>query len=87
MQVSDPSVLWNMTIDSNEVNSGLIWTPPGEIVVGGVYLKLFVANPQWALRSPRTFLADLLDTILAGLQKDGPVHLLSFNFLMPFKQI
>lgn len=76
-----------MTIDSNEVNSGLIWTPPGEIVVGGVYLKLFVANPQWALRSPRTFLADLLDTILAGLQKDGQVYFPMFKFFKSSKQI
>lgn len=74
MQISDPGVLWNTSIDPNETNSGLVWTPPGEIVVGGVYLRLFVANPQWTLRSPRTFLGDLLDSVMVGLQRDGQVY-------------
>lgn len=76
IQVRDPGVSCSATIDSNEVSSGLAWTPPGEVVVGGVYLRLFVANPQWTLRSPRTFLADLLDTIMTSLQKDGQVLLI-----------
>lgn len=33
----------------------------GEIVVGGVFLRLFIANPGWVLRKPKEFLTELLE--------------------------
>lgn len=33
----------------------------GELVVGGVFLRLFVKNPAWVLRRPREFLTELLE--------------------------
>merc|ERR1712142_737937 len=36
----------------------------GEVVVSGVYLRLFVANPGWVLRKPRQFMEDLLENIV-----------------------
>ena len=33
----------------------------GELTVGGVFLRLFVANPGWVLRKPKEFLTDLLE--------------------------
>ena len=33
----------------------------GEIVVGGVFLRLFIANPGWILRKPKEFLTELLE--------------------------
>jgi len=37
----------------------------GEIVVSGVYLRLFVANPGWVLRKPKQFMEDLLENMLS----------------------
>ena len=48
-------------------NSETLWSVPenfqlsledvsGEIVVSGVYLRLFVANPGWVLRKPKQFM-------------------------------
>ena len=33
----------------------------GEMVVGGVFLRLFVANPGWVLRKPKEFMTELLE--------------------------
>lgn len=33
----------------------------GEMVVGGVFLRLFIANPGWVLRKPKEFLTELLE--------------------------
>lgn len=40
-----------------------------EIVVAGVYLRLFVANPAWTLRKPKQFLSDLLDLVVESISK------------------
>ena len=48
-------------------NSETLWSVPenfqlsledvsGEIVVSGVYLRLFIANPGWVLRKPKQFM-------------------------------
>ena len=41
-------------------------------MVGGVFLRLFVANPGWVLRRPREFLTELLDTALSLMQQSPP---------------
>ncbi|KAJ0173970.1 hypothetical protein K1T71_010116 [Dendrolimus kikuchii] len=46
------------------------WAPPGEVVVGGVYLKLYLQNPHWNLRSPKRFLQELLTETISALNKD-----------------
>ena len=35
-----------------------------QVVVSGVYLRLFVANPGWVLRKPKQFMEDLLENML-----------------------
>ena len=35
-----------------------------ELVISGIYIRLFIANPGWVLRKPREFLIDLLENIL-----------------------
>lgn len=42
-----------------------------ELVVSGVYLKLYAANPGWTLRRPRQFLSDLLDFIVENASRSG----------------
>lgn len=36
-------------------------------MVGGVYLRLLVANPSWVLRKPKSFVSDLFDALLDQL--------------------
>ena len=33
----------------------------GELTVGGVFLRLFIANPGWVLRKPKEFVTELLE--------------------------
>ncbi|KAH9635852.1 hypothetical protein HF086_002412 [Spodoptera exigua] len=47
------------------------WAPPGEVVVDGVYLKLYLQNPHWNLRSPKRFLQELLTETIAAVNKDA----------------
>lgn len=62
------SVLWKVP-DSNGVVAYA--SNPGEIVVGGVFLRLFIANPGWTLRKPKEFLAELMNTCLDSMSKDN----------------
>lgn len=59
------------------MNGKLLWKDPeilpdivsNEIVVAGVYLRLFVSNPAWTLRKPKQFLSDLLDFVVDNISK------------------
>jgi DnaJ family protein C protein 13 len=42
-----------------------------ELVVSGVYLRLYASNPGWTLRKPRQFLSDLLDFIVENASRSG----------------
>eukprot|EP00064_Thunnus_orientalis_P007154 superscaffoldBa00000780_g7173 len=44
----------------------------GEIEVGGVFLRIFIAQPGWVLRKPREFLVSLLETLTELLEKNNP---------------
>ena len=46
----------------------------GEIVISGVYIRLFISNPGWVLRRPKEFLTDLLEawsTVCNRKEQDG----------------
>lgn len=45
-------------------------TATNEPVVGGVYLRLFIASPTWALRKPKEFLSELMDTTLNLMSRE-----------------
>ena len=62
---------------SQKQSSETLWSVPenfqlypedvsGEVVVSGVYLRLFVANPGWVLRRPKQFMEDLLENMLVS---------------------
>ncbi|XP_046608377.1 dnaJ homolog subfamily C member 13 isoform X1 [Neodiprion virginianus] len=53
-----PEMQTNIDIGSNEP------------VVAGVYLRLFIASPTWALRKPKEFLSELMDTTLILMSKE-----------------
>ncbi len=44
----------------------------GELVIAGIYVRLFIANPGWVLRKPREFLSDLLEAALQGMSSQQP---------------
>jgi DnaJ family protein C protein 13 len=43
----------------------------GELVVGGVFLRLFIANPAWTVRQPRQFVIELVERTLTEMRSDG----------------
>ena len=43
-----------------------------ELVISGIYVRLFIANPGWVLRKPREFLSDLLENALQSMQSSNP---------------
>lgn len=43
-----------------------------ELEVGGVFLRIFIAQPGWVLRKPREFLVSLLETVTELLEKNNP---------------
>ncbi|XP_055532841.1 dnaJ homolog subfamily C member 13 isoform X1 [Wyeomyia smithii] len=60
-------------------NSKTLWRDPevlpeiisNELVVSGVYLRLYISNPGWTLRKPKQFLSDLLDFIVDNISRNG----------------
>ena len=44
----------------------------GEVMVAGVYLRLFVTNPGWVLRKPKQFMEELLERMVSLMDgKEG----------------
>ncbi|BFZ15550.1 hypothetical protein BsWGS_18589 [Bradybaena similaris] len=56
-QKEDISAKWSMREDFQVVYSDV----QGEVVVAGVFLRLFISNPAWVLRRPKEFLTELLE--------------------------
>lgn len=44
-----------------------------ELVISGVYIKLFISNPSWTLRKPKQFLSDLLDYVVNNINRTTTV--------------
>ncbi|KHJ75014.1 hypothetical protein OESDEN_25370, partial [Oesophagostomum dentatum] len=44
----------------------------GELVVGGVFVRLYVANPAWAVRHPRQFATELIEKVLELMHRPSP---------------
>lgn len=61
-----------------KLNAKILWKDPdtlseimsSELVVSGVYLRLFVQNPAWTLRKPKQFLSDLLDFVVETITRN-----------------
>lgn len=63
-QKANPQMVWRDAETLQDITSS-------ELVVCGVYLKLFITNPGWALRKPKQFLADLLDFVAENISRSG----------------
>lgn len=55
-----------------------------ELEVGGVFLRIFIAQPGWVLRKPREFLVSLLETLTELLEKNNPNVRILFAFVLIF---
>ncbi|GFS52720.1 dnaJ homolog subfamily C member 13 [Trichonephila inaurata madagascariensis] len=66
IQKDDPQAQWKPPNDPC-----LVLPDNQEIVVAGVYLRLFIQNPNWLLRRPKEFLTELLDKLIAVMSKDN----------------
>ncbi|XP_068224403.1 dnaJ homolog subfamily C member 13-like [Palaemon carinicauda] len=64
-QRDDPNAVWKFPEDIT------LSSTSGEVVVGGVYLRLLVSSPTWVLRKPKQFVSDLLDALLDLFAKGG----------------
>jgi DnaJ family protein C protein 13 len=56
--VSNISTNGNIKLNQSSANL------QNELVISGIYIRLFIANPGWVLRKPREFLIDLMENIL-----------------------
>ncbi|KPP77846.1 dnaJ-like subfamily C member 13-like, partial [Scleropages formosus] len=67
-QKDNPDVNWKLPEDfAVAYGAG-----QGELAVGGVFLRIFIAQPGWVLRKPREFLVSLLETLTELLEKNNP---------------
>lgn len=63
-QKETPKILWKDSDTLQDITTN-------ELVVSGVYLKLFISNPGWTLRKPKQFLSDLLDFVADNINRTG----------------
>lgn len=67
-QQDNPDVNWKLPEDFAVV----FGEAEGELAVGGVFLRIFIAQPAWVLRKPREFLTALLEKLTELLEKNSP---------------
>lgn len=61
-------IKWSLPEEYNVVYSDVA----GELVVGGVFLRLFISNPGWVLRKPKEFLTELLEVWSQLVSSNSP---------------
>jgi DnaJ family protein C protein 13 len=75
-QRENPEARWTLSDEFLVVFTNV----QGEITVGGVYLRLFIANPSWVLRKPKEFVTELLEKWSQIVDMQRPhVSTLSWN--------
>ncbi|CAI5438006.1 unnamed protein product [Caenorhabditis angaria] len=69
--LKDPTFKWNTTnLADKECAYGD--SISGELVVGGVFVRLFVENPGWSVRHPKHFATELIEKVLELMSKPNP---------------
>ncbi|XP_033022077.1 dnaJ homolog subfamily C member 13 isoform X3 [Lacerta agilis] len=68
LQRDNPDINWKLPEDFAVVYG----EAEGELSVGGVFLRIFIAQPAWVLRKPREFLIALLEKFTELLEKNNP---------------
>ena len=65
--MSSPDTPWQPSQEDADLRASL----HGELVISGIYIRLFVANPGWVLRKPREFLIELMEHVLKQMGQGG----------------
>ncbi|XP_013794496.1 LOW QUALITY PROTEIN: dnaJ homolog subfamily C member 13-like [Limulus polyphemus] len=68
IQKDNPTTVWKVPEEFSLCSQEL----HGEVIISGVYLRLFIQNPGWVLRRPRDFFTELLDKTLQLMSKSNP---------------
>uniref|UniRef100_A0A7E4V2Q6 J domain-containing protein n=1 Tax=Panagrellus redivivus TaxID=6233 RepID=A0A7E4V2Q6_PANRE len=69
--LTDPAAKWDAPTDrqgNNLVYQSLI---EGELIVGGIYVRIFNANPSWTVRHPKQFSTELIEMVLKLMQSSN----------------
>ena len=66
---SNPEIPWTAPADEIQRAQNFV---TNELVISGIYVRLFIANPGWVLRKPREFLSDLLEQALQLMKSSNP---------------
>ena len=69
---------WNIPDDFQVVYTVV----QGEMTIGGVFLRLFIANPGWVLRKPKEFIVELLERWSALVVLQSP-NVSNYNHKAP----
>jgi len=79
-QKVDPNLSWNLSEDFQLS----VQDVAGEVVVAGVYLRIFVTNPGWVLRRPKEFLEELMERMvkLMGGGNNQEMELVTQSLIM-----
>lgn len=73
-QSRDVSAKWNVSVQPNAANlteepTAYSTAIAGELIVGGVFIRLFNKNPGWTVRHPKQFATELMESVLELMQK------------------
>jgi len=56
-QIDNPASKWSLPESFAVVYTNI----EGELIISGVFLRLYIANPGWVLRKPKEFIVELLE--------------------------
>ncbi|TKR92925.1 hypothetical protein L596_007484 [Steinernema carpocapsae] len=65
-QLIDPRAKWNEGAAAKSVYESVY---AGEVVVGGIYLRLYNQNPTYGVRHPKLFTTELMEKVLELMRK------------------
>uniref|UniRef100_A0A914BXU0 J domain-containing protein n=1 Tax=Acrobeloides nanus TaxID=290746 RepID=A0A914BXU0_9BILA len=64
-QIEDPNTKWNAAQVEQCVYDSML---SGELIVGGVFIRLFNDNPSYTVRHPKQFATELMEKVLELMQ-------------------
>ncbi|VDK89027.1 unnamed protein product [Litomosoides sigmodontis] len=70
LHLQNPCTKWKMgAADEKCAYSDVM---DNELVIAGVFLRLFIANPSWQVRHPKQFTAELVEKVLECMERPIP---------------
>lgn len=72
-QLKNIDYKWSFTMDDDSTSAATLYqnaSMKNELIISGVYIRLFISNPGWVLRKPKEFLIDLFTAWTDRFQQD-----------------